>query len=152
ELSDGFDGSIKAEKASNVGPRDTTSTTTALGKGILTRMATPGTPLSFSDVLGSGRCLWIAQIVSVFGDFLAVFAIIAVVTFKLHGTATQVAMVLVSFMAPLAVVSPLAGVFVDRWRLKWTMIASDLIRGVLVLALVFMHDLYVIYVILFTDR
>ena len=35
------------------------------------------------------------------------FAIIAVVTFKLHGTATQVAMVLVSFMAPLAIVSPL---------------------------------------------
>jgi len=67
-------------------------------------MATPGTPLSFSDVLRLRpvRRLWIAQIVSVFGDFLAVFAIIAVVTFKLHGTATQVAMVLVSFMAPLA--------------------------------------------------
>ena len=74
-------------------------------------MATPGTPLSFSDVLRLRpvRRLWIAQIVSVFGDFLAVFAIIAVVTFKLHGTATQVAMVLVSFMAPLAIVSPLAG-------------------------------------------
>lgn len=33
------------------------------------------------------------------------FAIIAVVTFNLHGTATQVAMVPVSFMAPLAIVS-----------------------------------------------
>jgi MFS family permease len=96
------------------------------------------------------RRLWIAQIVSVFGDFLAVFAIIAVVTFKLHGTATQVAMVLVAFMAPLAIVSPLAGVFVDRWHLKRMMIASDLIRGVLVLALLFVHELYVIYVILFT--
>ena len=76
-------------------------------------MATTGTPLSFSDVLRLRpvRRLWIAQIVSVFGDFLAVFAIIAVVTFQLHGTATQVAMVLVSFMAPLAIVSPLAGVF-----------------------------------------
>jgi DHA3 family macrolide efflux protein-like MFS transporter len=115
-------------------------------------MATPGTPLSFTDVLRLRpvRRLWIAQIVSVFGDFLAVFAIIAVVTFKLHGTPTQVAMVLVSFMAPLAIVSPLAGVFVDRWHLNRTMIASDLIRGVLVLALVFVHDLYVIYAILFT--
>src|SRR5712691_1277261 len=133
-------------------PRESTSPTTALGKGILTRMATPGTLLSFSDVLRLRpvRRLWIAQIVSVFGDFLAVFAIIAVVTFQLHGTATQVAMVLVSFMAPLAIVSPLAGVFVDRWHLKRTMIASDLIRGVLVLALVFVHELYVIYVILFT--
>ena len=115
-------------------------------------MATSGTPLSFSDVLRLRpvRRLWIAQIVSVFGDFLAVFAIIAVVTFNLHGTATQVAMVLVSFMAPLAIVSPLAGVFVDRWDLKRTMIASDLIRGVLVMALVFVHDLYAIYAILFT--
>jgi MFS family permease len=53
-------------------------------------------------------------------------------------------------MAPLAIVSPLAGVFVDRWPLKRTMIASDLIRGVLVLALVFVHDVYAIYAILFT--
>src|SRR6202158_5547202 len=130
-------------------PRESTSPATALGKGILTRMATPATPLSFSDVLRLRpvRRLWIAQIVSVFGDFLAVFAIIALVTFKLHGTATQVAMVLVSFMAPFAIVSPLAGVW---WHLKRTMIASDLIRGVLVLALVFVHDLYLIYAILFT--
>jgi hypothetical protein len=39
---------------------------------------------------------------------------------------------------------------VDRWHLKWTLIASDLIRGVLVLALVFVHDLYLIYIILFS--
>jgi len=38
---------------------------------------------------------------------------------------------------------------VDRWPLKKTMIASDLIRGVLVLALVFVHDLHAIYAILF---
>ena len=108
--------------------------------------------MSFSEVLRLPpvRRLWIAQIVSVFGDFLAVFAIIAVVTFQLHGTATQVALILVSFMAPLAIVSPIAGVFVDRWPLKQTMIASDLIRGVLVLALVFVHDLSAIYAILFT--
>ena len=95
-------------------------------------MADAGAPLSFSDVLRMRpvRRLWIAQIVSVFGDFLALFAIISVVTFQLHGTATQVAMVLVSFMAPMAVVSPLAGVFVDRWPLKRTMVASDVIRGV----------------------
>jgi MFS family permease len=53
-------------------------------------------------------------------------------------------------MAPMAIVSPLAGVFVDRWPLKRTMIASDVIRGVLVLGLVFVHDLYAIYAILFT--
>src|SRR5260370_20183502 len=120
-------------------------------EGLLTCMATSGTPLSFGEVLRLRpvRRLWIAQIVSVFGDFLAVFAIIALVTFKLHGSDTQVAMVLVAFMAPFAIVSPLAGVFVDRWHVKRTMIASDLIRGVLVLALVFVRDLYLIYAILF---
>jgi MFS transporter, DHA3 family, macrolide efflux protein len=115
-------------------------------------MAATGTPLSFREVLGirAVRRLWIAQIVSVFGDFLAIFAILAVVTFKFHGTATEVAMVLVSFMAPLAVVSPLAGVFVDRWPVKRTMVASDVIRGLLVLLLVFVPNLYAIYGILFT--
>jgi len=114
-------------------------------------MATSGTPLSFRDVLRLRpvRRLWIATIVSVFGDFLAIFAIIALVTFKLHGTATQVAMVLVAFMAPFAVVSPFAGVYVDRWNVKRTMISSDLIRGVLVLALLFVRDLNLIYAILF---
>src|ERR1041384_7322993 len=108
-------------------------------------MSTSGTPLSFSEVLRLRpvRRLWIAQIVSVFGDFLAIFAIIALVTFKLHGTATQVAMVLVAFMAPFAIVSPLAGVFVDRWHLKRTMIASDLIRGVPGLGLVVVDDAHV---------
>ena len=98
-------------------------------KGDFSRMPTSGTPLSFSDVLRRRpvRRLWIATVISVFGDFLAIFAIIAVVTFNLHGTATQVAMVLVSFMAPFAIISPFAGVFVDRWNVKRTMIASDLI-------------------------
>ncbi len=138
ELVDEFDGPVSDEEAANAGPARSGA-------------ATPVTPLSFSEVLRLRpvRRLWIAQIVSVFGDFLAVFAIIAVVTFRLHGTATQVAMVLVSFMLPMAIVSPLAGVFVDRWHLKRTMIASDLIRGVLVLALVFVHNLYAIYAILF---
>lgn len=115
-------------------------------------MATPAAPLSFRDVLRLRpvRRLWIAQIVSVFGDFLAIFAIIAFVTFNLHGTATQVGMVLVAFMAPFAVVSPIAGVFVDRWNLKHTLVSSDLIRGVLCVGLIFAHNIYLIYAILFT--
>ena len=151
ELLDGIDGSINDNNASNAGPTETDIAGTPPGTGPLTNTATSATPLSFSEVLRLRpvRRLWIAQIVSVFGDFLAVFAIIAVVTFKFHGTAVQVAIVLVSFMAPMAIVSPVAGVFVDRWPLKRTMIASDLIRGVLVLALVFVHDLYVLYAILF---
>jgi DHA3 family macrolide efflux protein-like MFS transporter len=115
-------------------------------------MASPTAKLSFREVLAipSVRRLWIAQLVSVFGDFLAIFAVFSVVTFELHGTATQVSLILVSYLLPLAVLSPLAGVFVDKWNVKWTMIASDLIRGCLVLGLVFaQHNLNAIYAIFF---
>ncbi|MGA2589064.1 MAG: MFS transporter [Bryobacteraceae bacterium] len=114
-------------------------------------MASPAPQLTFRDVLKtrSVRRLWLAQLVSIFGDFLAIFAVFSLVTFQLHGTATQVSMILVAYLLPLAVVSPLAGVFVDKWNVKWTMIASDLMRGVLVLALLSVRDLHVIYAIFF---
>ena len=74
-------------------------------------MTAQGTPLSFKDVLRirAVKRLWMAQIVSVFGDFLALFAVIAEITFKYHGTPTQVGMVIVAFLIPLAIVSPLVG-------------------------------------------
>ena len=114
-------------------------------------MASPASILGFRDVLKnrSVKRLWIAQIVSIFGDFLAIFAVFSVVTFQLHGTPTQVSMILAAYLAPLAVISPLAGVFVDKWNVKWTMIASDLIRGMLVIALIFVRDLNAIYGIFF---
>jgi MFS family permease len=114
-------------------------------------MASPASTLGFADVLKTPavKRLWIAQLVSVFGDFLAIFAVFSVVTFQLHGTPTQVTMILVSFLTPLAVVSPIAGVFVDKWNVKWTMIASDVIRGLLIVALLFLRDLYSIYAVFF---
>ena len=103
--------------------------------------------MNFREVLRipSLRRLWMAQIVSIFGDFLAIFAVFSVVTFKLHGTATQVSMILVSYLLPLAFIGPIAGVFVDRWNVKRTMITSDLIRAALVLPLVFVTNLNQIY-------
>src|SRR5580700_2394479 len=103
--------------------------------------------LSFKEVLRLQpvRRLWIAQLVSIFGDYLAVFAMFSIVTFNLHGTAFQVSMILVAYLLPMAVISPFAGVFVDKWDVKWTMIGSDLIRGAMVTLLFFEHDLFAIY-------
>jgi len=91
---------------------------------------------------GPFRTLWMAQFVSVFGDFLALFGVISLITFHWHGTPVQVTMVMLSFMLPLAVVSPAAGVFVDRWNVKKLMIASDLIRALLIFGLVFATNVY----------
>jgi DHA3 family macrolide efflux protein-like MFS transporter len=95
------------------------------------------------------RNLWLAQVVSVFGDFLAFFAVLSYVSFNLHASAAQVTLISVSFMFPFALIGPVAGVFVDRWNVKRTMIASDLIRAALALSLVFAGSLGQIYAILF---
>jgi Major Facilitator Superfamily len=87
------------------------------------------------------RTLWLAQFVSVFGDFLALFGVISLITFRWHGTAAQVTYLLIAYMLPLAIVGPISGVFVDRWRVKQVMISSDLIRGALVLLLPWVTDL-----------
>lgn len=91
-------------------------------------------PLTFREVLGLVvmRRVWYAQLVSVLGDFLALFAVIAVVTYRMHGTAGQVTGVQIAYMLPFAVISPLSGVFVDRWPVKPTLVSSDLIRAGLV--------------------
>ena len=114
-------------------------------------MATAAAPLSFRDVLKitGMRRIWIAQTVSVFGDFVAIFAIFSIISFRLHGSASAVSGVLIAYLLPFTFVSPVAGVFVDRWDVKRTMIGSDLIRAVLVVLLVFSANIWQIYIILF---
>lgn len=106
--------------------------------------------MTFREVLGLTvmRRVWFAQVVSLLGDFLALFAVISVVTYQLHGTPQQVTGVQIAYMLPLAVLGPLSGVFVDRWPLKPTLIASDLIRAVLVLLLFVTTSMWQIYLVL----
>lgn len=95
------------------------------------------------------RRLWLAQMVSIFGDFLALYAIYAAVSFRLHGSARQVTLITVFFLLPLALISPIAGVFVDRWHPKRTMVTSDLIRTGLALLLILCTNPWQIYAVLF---
>jgi DHA3 family macrolide efflux protein-like MFS transporter len=107
-------------------------------------------PLSMGDVMRIPmmRRLWYAQTISVFGDFLALFAVISILTFKLHATAQQVTGVQIAYMLPIAILGILAGVFVDRWPLKPTMVLSDSIRAVLCLLLLAAHQIWHFYAIL----
>src|SRR5216683_3819586 len=98
----------------------------------------PPAPMTFRDVLRIDvmRRVFYAQVVSLFGDFLALFAVIAVVSFRMHGTAAQLTGLQIAYMLPIVLVGPIAGVFVDRWPLKPTLVSSDLIRAVLALMLI----------------
>lgn len=94
------------------------------------------------------RTLWLAQFVSVFGDFMALFGVISLITFRLHGTAVDVAMATVAYLAPFSLVAPVAGVLVDRWPVKRVMIASDLIRALIAAALVLVGDVHQIWAVM----
>ena len=115
-----------------------------------TAAAAPAAPMSFRDVLRIDvmRRVWYAQVVSLFGDFLALFAVIAVVSFMMHGSANQITGVQIAYMLPIVLVGPVAGVFVDRWPLKPTLVASDLIRAVLAVLLITSTAVWQVYVVL----
>jgi MFS transporter, DHA3 family, macrolide efflux protein len=107
-------------------------------------------PMSMGEVLRipTMRRLWYAALVSTFGDFLALFAVIGVLTFQLHATPQQVTGVQISYMLPIAILGVLAGVFVDRWPLKLTLVASDFTRAGLCLLLLVSHDIFSFYLVL----
>jgi DHA3 family macrolide efflux protein-like MFS transporter len=107
-------------------------------------------PLSMSAVLRIPvmRRLWTAQIVSTFGDFLALFAVINFLTFHLNAKPQQVTGLQIAYLLPIAVLGVLAGVFVDRWPLKPTLVASDLIRAALCLLLLLAHSVIAFYLVL----
>ncbi len=107
-------------------------------------------PLSMGAVLRvvTMRRLWYAQIVSVFGDFLALFAVITVMTFKLHATPQQITGINIAYLLPIALLGIVSGVFVDRWPVKITLVSSDFIRAGLCLLLLFVHTTYGFYAVL----
>lgn len=80
------------------------------------------------------RRLWIAQLISDIGDSLTLFSLLFLVQ-RLTGDEGAVASVLIATALPTLVVGVFAGVWVDRWNLKKTMIGSDLVRAGLVLGL-----------------
>lgn len=107
--------------------------------------------VTFGQVLKnrSFLAIWLAQLVSSFGEWLALLALLSLVAFQRRGTPYQVSWVLIAYVLPVALVGPIAGVFVDRWNLKATMIGSHVVRAALALLLVLPGSLYVLYGIVF---
>ncbi len=106
--------------------------------------------MSIRDVFAIRELRWLtwAQLVSVFGDFLALFAVFSIVSFRLNGSPAAVAGVSIAYMLPMVFVGPAAGVFADRWAPKTTMVASDLVRAILAILLVFCGSVWQIYAVM----
>ena len=99
------------------------------------------------------RRLWLAQIVSEIGDWFYTLAIYTLLL-QLTGRASSVAWALMLQVLPQTLVGPMAGVVNDRLRRKHVMIAADLIRCVVVLAMLLVRSpsmVWLVYLLLVTE-
>src|ERR1039458_5364591 len=85
------------------------------------------------------RRLWMAQIVSEVGDWFYTLSIYTLLL-QLTGHAGSVALALMLQVLPQTFVGPTAGVVNDRLKRKHVMIAADIIRCVVVLAMLFVRS------------
>lgn len=76
--------------------------------------------------------LWLGQTVSFIGDYFYWLAVPIMVE-RLTGSTLLVGLSLISTALPMLLLGPVAGVFVDRWDRRRTMIAADVLRALLVL-------------------
>jgi MFS transporter, DHA3 family, macrolide efflux protein len=101
------------------------------------------------------RNLWLGQVVSQIGDYFAFLALMVVVSgFESEAAATTQAVsgLMIALTLPRLLFGVLAGVFVDRWDRRRTMLVSDVVRAGLSLGLIpaFQnHQLLVLYALAF---
>ncbi|MCH9648699.1 MAG: MFS transporter [Deltaproteobacteria bacterium] len=79
------------------------------------------------------RRLWLGDIASLLGDWFNTIALYTLVT-QLTGSPLALGLVMITKMLPFALASPLAGLLADRFNRRRLMIASDLLRALVVLA------------------
>ncbi len=97
------------------------------------------------------RNLWLGQIVSQIGDYFAFLALMVVVSGFSNdaaNTTQAVSGLMIAFSLPRLLLGVLAGVFVDRWNRRYTMISADVLRVMLALAFIpafLTHNLLLVY-------
>ena len=101
----------------------------------------------------SFRNLWYGQVVSELGDWLNSIAIYALIL-KLSDSGMAMAGAMMAKLLPIVLVSPIAGVVVDRVSRKNVMIISDLLRCVVVLGFLLVEDqdaLWLVYALVIVE-
>jgi MFS family permease len=85
--------------------------------------------------------LWTGQLISMLGDRIHIIALGALVAGR--GTALEVGLTFAATAVPSVLLGPLAGVLVDRWDRRLTMIACDVVRAGLVLTVPFAFEIHI---------
>ncbi len=94
-------------------------------------------PPKFSAVLSnrSFMFLWTAQMLSQLADRVYIYVLV-LVAYSLTHTNLGVSVPMLSFGIPSVLFASFAGVYVDRWNKKYTMLFSCLLRAVLIFTIV----------------
>lgn len=82
--------------------------------------------------------VWLGQIVSVLATSMSTFAL-TIWVFQETGSATSLALVQVFFITPFLIITPIAGVMVDRYDRKLMMMVSDLVAGLATIAILILQ-------------
>lgn len=97
--------------------------------------------------------LWLAQIISQFGDRIHQLALVGFIAERSSGSAMGLAKLLTFTILPVFVIQPFAGVLIDRWDRRTTLFFCDIFRGLLVLSIPFVFirqdSMIPIYVVVF---
>ncbi len=97
--------------------------------------------------------VWMSQIVSQFGDRLTQMALIGLVYKVAPGSSLGLAKMFSLAIIPVFLISPISGVYVDRWDKRQTMYISDLLRGIFIFLVPFaavrFRSMPVAYVLIF---
>ncbi len=78
--------------------------------------------------------VWLGQIISVLATSMSTFAL-TIWVFEKTGSATALGLVQVFFITPFLLITPIAGVMVDRHNRKMMMMVSDLAAGIATIAI-----------------
>jgi predicted MFS family arabinose efflux permease len=98
------------------------------------------------------RLLWTGQLLSNLGSWL-LFVAVPYQVFQLTGSPVATGLTFVAAL-PGTLLSPVAGVLVDRWDRRRTMIAADLGRAAAILPLLLLHrpgQLWIVYAVLVAE-
>jgi len=84
--------------------------------------------------------LWVGQLVSQLGDRAYNIALLWWL-FEKTKSPLIVSSFLIAAMLPELLIGPVAGVYIDRWNKKKTLVVSDFARGVIILTIAALYDL-----------
>jgi MFS transporter, DHA3 family, macrolide efflux protein len=81
--------------------------------------------------------LWLAQLISQFGDRITQLALVGLIAERSPGNAMALAKLLAFTIIPVFIIQPFAGALVDRWDRRTTLFVCDISRGLLILTIPF---------------